>query len=366
MNIRDYFKNKRNVATFTFILIITVILTLYIATSHSKYVLEKELKFDLQITESEEWNKRTVITGKDLNDILVSSGATQVIFGYEDDYAEAIKDIEGTAVCYVSDVDEAKSFKEDDIKLYTIKDSENNTTALILSKYQIKANADSSKMFYNYETLTNVIFSNFDTTIVENADSMFYGCKNLIELDLYKFETPKLSNISNMFYDDILLETIYVSELWNIDGITEEQENVFTNCLKLKGENGTTYDADNPITTSKYACIDTAANGETPAIPGYFTYKKSDTEDEPITFNLVRPSTTEKENTTTNTNTINTTNTLNTTPNTVTQNNEIINTTNSSNITNMTNTTTTGTKTDDETTTDNNTNVNEVNQNTNF
>lgn len=364
MNIKEYFKNKRNVATFTFVLIITVILTLFVATSHSKYVLEKELKkFDLNIIESEEWDKRTLITGKDLNDILLSSGATQVVFGYEDDYAEEIKDSKGTAVCFVDDVDEAKSFKEDDIKLYTVTDSENITTALILSKYQIKANVDSSKMFYNYETLTDVTFSNFETTIVENMDSMFYGCKNLTILDLYKFETPKLTNISNMFYDDILLETIYVSELWNIDKITEKQEKVFYNCVKLKGGNGTTYDVDNPIITSEYACIDTAETTETAAIPGYFTYKSKDTEEEPITFNLVRPSANEKtdtQNTTTNTNTTNNTNTLNTTTNTVTTN-----TTNSSNTTNTMNTTTSGTsegdtKTDEKTTTTNNTDTNNV------
>lgn len=359
MNIKGFFKDKRNVATITFILIITVILTLYIATSYSKYILEKELKFDLKITESTEWNKRTLITGEELNDILLSSGATQVIFGYENDYVEEIKDIEGTAVGFVSEKDKEKSFKEDDIKLYTITDSEDITTALILSKYQIKANADSSKMFYNYEELTDVIFSNFETTILENANSMFYGCKGLTVLDLYKFETPKLTNIANMFYDDTSLVTIYVSELWNIDKITEEQENVFFNCPNLVGENGTTYDEENPIVTSIYACIDTATDGENPAIPGYFTYKSKDIEEEQITFNLVRPSTnnTQKESTT-STNTTNTTNTLNTNTNTLTTNNETTNTTSSLNTTNTTNTTTTttsgdDTKTDEEDTTNN-------------
>lgn len=286
MKIIEYFNNnKRNVAIF--ILIITVILTLFIATSRSKYVLEKELKFNLQIVESEEWNKRTLITGEELNDIFMSTEATQIVFGYEDDYTEEIKDIEGIAVGVA---DTAKSFKDDDIKLYTITDSQDITTALILSKYEIKANKNSSKMFYNYETLTNVIFSNFETTNVENMDSMFYGCNSLTKLDLYKFNTAQVTNISSMFRDCNFLETIYASELWDLIKIETIQENVFLNCENLIGGNETAYDETK--ISSDYACIDT--NEEV----GYFTYKSIDTQEEPVTFNLVRPNITENTITT--------------------------------------------------------------------
>ena len=243
MNIRKFFNNKRNIAT---LLILMVIFTIYVATSQSKYVLEKELNFNLEIIESEEWNKRTLITGEELNEVLLSSGATSVIFGYKNDYLTEIEsetkpttgyeieNIEGTAVAIA---DTTKSFTADDIKLYIVTDSENIITAYILSEYQIKANVNSSKMFYNYEALTEVYLSNFDTSIVENMDSMFYSCKNLIILDLYKFDTAKLTNISSIFYDCNLLETIYVSELWNLSGITTVQENVFYNCVNLVGKN---------------------------------------------------------------------------------------------------------------------------------
>lgn len=305
MRIKEFFNKKINVAWVTAVLIMIAILTVCVATSHSKYVLEKELTFNLGIIESDEWNKRTLITGEELNKVLKDTGATQVVFGKKADFSNEIESVENSIAVGVTD--ETKSFTADDIKLYAVTDSEDITTAYILSEYQIKANADSSKMFYNYETLTNIFFLNFETSIVENMDSMFYGCKNLTELDLSKFETSKLINIANMFYDDILLETIYVSELWDLSGIETTQENVFLNCENLVGGNNTKYDATK--VSSDYACIDTAEDGETAAIHGYFTYKSSVTEEQ-VTFNLVRPNVTENT-TTTNTSTSTNTTTSN-------------------------------------------------------
>lgn len=293
MRIKEFFNKKINVAWFKAVLIMIAVLTICVATSHSKYVLEKELTFNLKIIESEEWNKRTLITGEELNKILTSTGATQVVFGYEHDFSTEIESVENSIAVGVAD--ETKSFTANDIKLYTVTDTENNIiTAYILSEYQIKANADSSKMFDfdNNEALTNIFFLNFETSIVVNMESMFEGCKNLTELDLSKFDTTKVKNISRMFYDCSSIKTIYASELWNLSEITTAQDNVFYNCVNLKVENGTAYNKENPIITSDYARIDRAEDGETAAIPGYFTYKSSVAEEQ-VTFNIVRPNVTE-------------------------------------------------------------------------
>lgn len=265
MNIKEVLKNKINVTYLAFIIIIAIILTGYIITSESKFVLEKELNFDLEIVESDEWNKRTLITGTEFNEKIISSGATQIIFGVKEDYTKEIENIKGIDLAVE---DNEKAFKTSDIELYTVTNADNEKVALVLSDYKIKANKDSSKMFYNIETLTSVKFLNFETSNVENMSSMFYGCKNITEVNLNKFDTSKVSDISNMFYECNLLKTVYVSDLWNLDKITTEQENVFYNCEKIVGGNGTTFDMAK--ITSEFACIDKEEKA------GYFTYKNED------------------------------------------------------------------------------------------
>lgn len=267
MNIKESFKSKinNNITYLTFFLVIISVFTIYIATSQSKFVLEKELAFDLEIVENEEWNKRTLITGIEFNEKILSSGATKVVFGEKDNYLHEIENIEGIDIAIEN---KEKAFKKSDIELYVIANSDNETTALVLSDYKIKANKDSSKMFISCEEITSISFLNFETSTVENMSSMFYGCKNITTLNLNKFDTSKLSDISNMFYECNLLETVYVSDLWNLDKITTAQENVFYNCEKIVGENGTSFEVTK--ITSEFACVDKEEKA------GYFTYKNED------------------------------------------------------------------------------------------
>lgn len=239
MNIKEFLKNKINVKYLVFSIAIAIILTSYINTTQSKFVLEKELNFDLEIVENEEWNKRTLITGTEFNEKIISSGATQIIFGVKEDYTKEIENIKGIEVAVE---DREKTFKTSDIELYTVTNEDNEKVALVLSDYKIKANKDSSKMFYNLETLTSVKFLNFETSNVENMSNMFYECH--------------------------LLKTVYVSDLWNLDKITTEQENVFYNCEKIVGGNGTAFDETK--ITSEFACIDKEGK------IGYFTYKNEE------------------------------------------------------------------------------------------
>ena len=94
---------------------------------------------------------------------------------------------------------------------------------------------------------------------------MFNNCRQLTSLDLSSFNSAKVTDMSAMFYGCSNLSTIYVSDEWSTNAVTNSV-NMFTGCSKLEGGNGTTYVSSNP-TDMTYAHVDTAGN------PGYFTYK---------------------------------------------------------------------------------------------
>lgn len=61
------------------------------------------------------------------------------------------------------------------------------------------------------------------------------------------------------------MKTIYVSNLWDMSGVTESTE-MFYGCAVLVGSQGTTYNSN--YIDKTYARIDGGVNG-----PGYFTLK---------------------------------------------------------------------------------------------
>ena len=96
---------------------------------------------------------------------------------------------------------------------------------------------------------------------------MFSYCHSLETLDLSSFETANGCLTTRMFYMDShrsVLKTIYVSEKWNRNKITNSAF-MFAGCEHLTGGAGTAYNANRTDVT--YACIDRAGQ------PGYFTAK---------------------------------------------------------------------------------------------
>ena len=126
-------------------------------------------------------------------------------------------------------------------------------------------------MFAWCTSLTSVDLTGLDTSNVTDMHGMFYMCPSLTSLDLSAFDTSSVTNMCDMFcyYDDYdygrsSLTTIYVSELWSTESVTDS-DYMFTGCTSLVGGNGTAYSSSH--VDSEYACIDTAST------PGYFTYK---------------------------------------------------------------------------------------------
>ena len=118
---------------------------------------------------------------------------------------------------------------------------------------------------------TTLDVSNFDTSNVTNMISMFSYSK-ATTLDVSNFDTSKVTNMSYMFYDFTNLKTIYVSNKFNTDKVTDSTS-MFSGCTKLIGGAGTKYNSS--YVDKTYARIDGGTSN-----PGYFT----DIADKPSTF----------------------------------------------------------------------------------
>lgn len=124
-------------------------------------------------------------------------------------------------------------------------------------------------MFAGCTSLKSVDLSNFHISRVTNMADMFYSCSALTSLDLSGFNTKNVKYMWAMFEGCQNLQTIYVSEKWNVDNVEDDGANMFFNCYMLTGENGTHFYPSN--TGVEFAHIDGG-----PQNPGYFTYKQYD------------------------------------------------------------------------------------------
>ena len=140
-------------------------------------------------------------------------------------------------------------------------------TSLDLSSFNTSNVTDMRWMFYGCSGLTSLDLSSFDTSKVTTMQNMFLGCSGLTSLDLSSFNTSNVKSMSAMFYQCTGLTTIYASEDWSTENVPEGTH-LFSNCVKLVGGQGTTFDPSNIDIT--FARIDGGMSA-----PGYLTYKKN-------------------------------------------------------------------------------------------
>ncbi|MBP5503145.1 MAG: BspA family leucine-rich repeat surface protein [Bacteroidales bacterium] len=105
------------------------------------------------------------------------------------------------------------------------------------------------------------ILTLFDTRLVTNMSQMFYKCEKIQELRLEKFNTSKVTTIKAMFAGCTNLNTIYASDYWSTQNVTDNRM-CFSSCKKIKGGKGTEYIQ----ASGDYAHIDQGSSN-----PGYFT-----------------------------------------------------------------------------------------------
>ena len=130
------------------------------------------------------------------------------------------------------------------------------------------------QMFGDCGSLTNLNLSFFNTAKVVTMYQMFRNMSSITELDLSSFDTSNVQNYWQMFLGDSNLETIYVSDMFVTNKVTDSSD-MFTSCTSLVGGKGTAYDSSQK--DGKMAHIDAVGN------PGYFSRKgdKPDKPDEP-------------------------------------------------------------------------------------
>ena len=118
---------------------------------------------------------------------------------------------------------------------------------------------------------TTLDVSNFDTSKVIYMTGMF-SSSQAATLDLSNFDTSNVTNMTQMFANSYSLATIYVSDKFKTDKVTDST-NMFTDSTKLVGGAGTKYNSS--YIDKTYARIDGGTSN-----PGYFT----DAANKPSTF----------------------------------------------------------------------------------
>ena len=137
-------------------------------------------------------------------------------------------------------------------------------TSIDVSNFNTQNVTDMNGMFYRCSGLANLDLSVFNVQNVTDMGHMFFGCSGLTSLDLSNFNTQNVTNMSWGFFGCSGLTTIYADEAaWSTKNV--QSGDVFSQCEKLVGGNGTVYSANH--VDSEYARVDKEGT------PGYFTQK---------------------------------------------------------------------------------------------
>ncbi|WP_444363047.1 BspA family leucine-rich repeat surface protein, partial [Prevotella sp.] len=88
-------------------------------------------------------------------------------------------------------------------------------------------------MFCDCSSLKSLDLTNFNTENVTDMYYMFHNCTSLESLDLTNFNTAKVTNMKGMFSSCYALKTIYASDKFVTDQVTESTC-MFSDCLNLK------------------------------------------------------------------------------------------------------------------------------------
>ena len=137
-----------------------------------------------------------------------------------------------------------------------------------VSQFNTDKVSDMICMFKGCSSLTSIDVRNFYMGNVTQAKSMFNGCSSLTSIDLTDWDLGNIEDLSFMFKGCSNLRTIYVEPNadWSKLPKSPDSKDMFLNCEKLVGGNGTTY--YNLVVGNTYARVDKSG------APGYFTVKE--------------------------------------------------------------------------------------------
>ena len=107
-------------------------------------------------------------------------------------------------------------------------------TSLNLSNFNTANVTNMSNMFRDCYALTSLDLTSFNTENVMYMSNMFDRCSALTSLDLTNFNTAKVSDMSYMFMGCSALTTIFVSDKFVTDQVTDGRD-MFHMCINLIG-----------------------------------------------------------------------------------------------------------------------------------
>ena len=97
----------------------------------------------------------------------------------------------------------------------------------------------------NEMSLSTIVgIENFNTSSVTDMSGMFQHCSNLTSLDLSSWNTSKVTTMKNMFYICSNLSAIYVSDLWNVNNVSDSV-NMFKSATNLPNFDSSVIDKTN-------------------------------------------------------------------------------------------------------------------------
>ncbi len=103
-----------------------------------------------------------------------------------------------------------------------------------LSSMNTASVKDLGYMFSDCSKLTSVNFSGWNTENVTSMRYMFNNCVNIPMLDLSSFDTKNVANMERLFYRCENLTTVYISDKWNTDSVTNSTA-MFNCCYLIEG-----------------------------------------------------------------------------------------------------------------------------------
>ena len=107
-------------------------------------------------------------------------------------------------------------------------------SSLDVSGFNTEKVTDMSEMFYECISLKLLDVAKFNIANVKSMSNMFNNCQNLASLNVTNFNTANVTNMQGMFYSCSALTTIYASDKFVTDQVTDGS-NMFSNCTNLKG-----------------------------------------------------------------------------------------------------------------------------------
>ena len=104
-------------------------------------------------------------------------------------------------------------------------------TSLDLSSFNTSAVTNMDRMFYKCSALTSLDVSSFDTSAVTKMNSMFYDCEALTSLDVSSFDTSAVTSMNGMFGFCSSLTSLDVSSFDT--SVVTNMDSMFNSCSSL-------------------------------------------------------------------------------------------------------------------------------------